>query len=100
MSDKLRFHIGILYQCFSFCQGDRIGDLAKAQWSGGRGREDGGTSFNNQITGISVKELWGYMNGPNRSYRDYKSQESIYRVGANAGVWDVHKHIKKSRAKP
>jgi len=32
--------------------------------------------------GISVEELQGYMDGPNKSYKDYKSQESIYAVGS------------------
>lgn len=32
--------------------------------------------------GISVEELQGYMDSPNRSYRDYKSQESIYLAGS------------------
>lgn len=32
--------------------------------------------------GISVEELQGYMDAPNRSYRDYKSQERIYSLGA------------------
>jgi N-acetyl sugar amidotransferase len=32
--------------------------------------------------GISVEELQGYMNSPNKSYRDYKSQQNIYMVGA------------------
>lgn len=32
--------------------------------------------------GISVQELQQYMDAPNRSYRDYKSQRSIYQVGA------------------
>lgn len=32
--------------------------------------------------GISVNELQGYLDGPNRSYRDYRSQESIYAFGA------------------
>ena len=32
-----------------------------------------GTSFNNQITGISVEDLQGYMNGQNKLYKDYKS---------------------------
>ena len=31
---------------------------------------------------ISVEELQSYMDGPNKSYRDYKSQENIYNVGA------------------
>ncbi len=31
---------------------------------------------------ISVEELEGYFNAPNRTYRDYKSQESIYAMGA------------------
>jgi len=32
--------------------------------------------------GISVEELQGYMDAPNKSHRDYKSQESIYLLGA------------------
>jgi len=32
--------------------------------------------------GISVEELQGYMDAPNKSYKDYKSQESIYLLGA------------------
>jgi N-acetyl sugar amidotransferase len=32
--------------------------------------------------GISVEELQGYMDAPNKTYKDYKSQESIYAVGA------------------
>ena len=34
--------------------------------------------------GISVDELQGYMDAPNKSYQDYKSQESIYLLGARA----------------
>ena len=32
--------------------------------------------------GISVDELQGYLDAPNRSYKDYKNQQSIYEVGA------------------
>ena len=32
--------------------------------------------------GISVAELQGYMDAPNRTYRDYKSQRSIFAIGA------------------
>ena len=32
--------------------------------------------------GISVEELQGYLDAPNKTYKDYKSQESIYSVGA------------------
>ena len=32
--------------------------------------------------GISVDELLGYLSGPNKTYRDYRSQESIYAFGA------------------
>jgi hypothetical protein len=32
--------------------------------------------------GISVDELQGYMDAPNKSYKDYRSQETLYRVGA------------------
>ncbi len=32
--------------------------------------------------GISVAELQGYFDAPNKTYRDYKSQESFYAVGA------------------
>lgn len=31
---------------------------------------------------ISVEELQSYMDAPNKTYRDYKSQESIYNLGA------------------
>ena len=32
--------------------------------------------------GITVNELQSYMDAPNKSYKDYKSQESIYNLGA------------------
>jgi N-acetyl sugar amidotransferase len=32
--------------------------------------------------GISVVELQGYLDAPNKSYKDYKSQDAIYSVGA------------------
>ena len=32
--------------------------------------------------GISVEELQSYMDAPNKTYKDYKSQETIYNVGA------------------
>jgi N-acetyl sugar amidotransferase len=32
--------------------------------------------------GISVEELQGYMDAPRKTYRDYKSQQRIYLVGA------------------
>ena len=32
--------------------------------------------------GISKKELQSYMDAPNKTYADYKSQESIYKIGA------------------
>jgi N-acetyl sugar amidotransferase len=32
--------------------------------------------------GISVEELQGYFDAPNKTYKDYKSQESIYAIGA------------------
>jgi N-acetyl sugar amidotransferase len=32
--------------------------------------------------GISVKELRGYFDAPNKSYKDYKTQESLYKAGA------------------
>lgn len=31
---------------------------------------------------ISVEELKGYLNAPNKTYRDYKNQQSIYDAGA------------------
>jgi hypothetical protein len=34
--------------------------------------------------GISTEKLQGYLDEPNRSYRDYKSQSEIYTVGAAA----------------
>jgi N-acetyl sugar amidotransferase len=32
--------------------------------------------------GITVDELHGYMDAPNKSYKDYKSQQSLYNIGA------------------
>ena len=32
--------------------------------------------------GISVEELQFYMDSPNKTYKDYKSQENIYNIGA------------------
>lgn len=32
--------------------------------------------------GITCEELQGYMDAPNKSYKDYRSQESIYMIGA------------------
>ena len=32
--------------------------------------------------GISIKELQVYFNEPNKSYKDYRTQESIYNIGA------------------
>lgn len=32
--------------------------------------------------GITVAELQGYLDAPNKTYRDYKSQEHIYSIGA------------------
>ena len=32
--------------------------------------------------GITVEELQGYMDAPNKSFRDYRSQEAIYLMGA------------------
>ena len=32
--------------------------------------------------GISVDELQGYLDAPNKTYKDYKSQESVYWLGA------------------
>ena len=32
--------------------------------------------------GISINELKGYMDAPNKSYKDYKSQQNIYNIGA------------------
>ena len=31
---------------------------------------------------ISIDELRGYLNAPNKTYKDYKNQQSIYDVGA------------------
>ncbi len=34
--------------------------------------------------GISVPELQSYMDAPNKSYKDYRSQDNIYALGAMA----------------
>lgn len=33
--------------------------------------------------GITTDQLWAYFNAPKRTYKDYKSQESIYNIGAS-----------------
>lgn len=32
--------------------------------------------------GITVEELQGYLDAPNKTYKDYKSQENVYAIGA------------------
>lgn len=32
--------------------------------------------------GISVDDLQGYMDAPNKTYKDYKSQDNVYNIGA------------------
>jgi hypothetical protein len=32
--------------------------------------------------GISVSELQSYMDAPNKTFRDYRSQRSLYSIGA------------------
>ena len=32
--------------------------------------------------GISVEELQSYFDAPNKTYKDYKSQQTIYNIGA------------------
>jgi N-acetyl sugar amidotransferase len=32
--------------------------------------------------GIKTEELWGYFNAPKMTFKDYKSQQSIYNIGA------------------
>lgn len=32
--------------------------------------------------GISIEELQSYMDAPNKTYKDYKSQENLYNIGA------------------
>lgn len=34
--------------------------------------------------GITVSELQGYMDAPNKTFRDYRSQEAFYAIGARA----------------
>jgi hypothetical protein len=33
--------------------------------------------------GIKTEELWGYFNAPKRTYKSYKSHQSIYNIGAS-----------------
>lgn len=37
--------------------------------------------------GITIDELKGYFNAPNKSYKDYASQENIYKLGARMLKW-------------
>jgi hypothetical protein len=32
--------------------------------------------------GVTVQELQGYMDSPNKSFHDYRSQQSVYTIGA------------------
>lgn len=41
-------------------------------------------AFVSNKLGISTDELWSYFHAPKRTYKDYKSQESIYNIGASA----------------
>jgi hypothetical protein len=34
--------------------------------------------------GISMAELQSYMDAPNKSYRDYRSQRNVFAIGARA----------------
>jgi hypothetical protein len=40
------------------------------------------TAFVATKLGISVDELLGYHSAPNKSFRDYRSQENVYMLGA------------------
>jgi hypothetical protein len=33
--------------------------------------------------GIKTEKLWGYFNAPKMTFKDYKSQQSIYNIGAS-----------------
>jgi N-acetyl sugar amidotransferase len=33
--------------------------------------------------GVKTEELWGYFNAPKMTFKDYKSQQSIYNIGAS-----------------
>jgi hypothetical protein len=37
--------------------------------------------------GITVAELQGYFEAPNRTYRDYKSQQHTFAAGAKVMKW-------------
>jgi len=37
--------------------------------------------------GITIDELKGYFDAPNKTYKDYASQENIYKVGARMLKW-------------
>lgn len=37
--------------------------------------------------GITATELRGYLNGPNKTYKDYKNQQWIYELGAKVMRW-------------
>jgi N-acetyl sugar amidotransferase len=46
--------------------------------------------------GVSVGELQGYMDAPNKSYRDYKSQLTTFKLGAQVLKWlGVEKVVKR-----
>lgn len=46
--------------------------------------------------GISVEELQGYMNAPNKSVRDYKSQQSMFFIGSKImNLFGLDKRMEK-----
>jgi len=36
---------------------------------------------------ITTAELQGYLDAPNKTYRDYRSQEAFYSIGARTMRW-------------
>jgi len=59
---------------------DALEELAQPSWDEKTINQD--IEYIAKKLGVSVDELLGYMKAPNKSYKDYKSQESIYSTGA------------------
>jgi N-acetyl sugar amidotransferase len=54
--------------------------LKNESYSNAQMKED--FEFISNKLGITIDELWGFFSLPKKSYRDFKSQESIYNLGA------------------
>ncbi len=60
---------------------EAIDKLKKPVYTEDQIKED--FEFVSNKLGIKTEELWGYFNAPKMTFKDYKSQQSIYNIGAS-----------------